>query len=199
MLLRDLPNLILSTCEPSRLSDEQLESVAGESEEAKEQRIKAVQRVSALEAVMQTCRQYRGTNRSTPQKVMPCRSEIATRTDSPATKVATVHVNGAQAELFNELSTNKEIDHDGFHVNIESPATPKPARSPSQPQNGLFPPSPSSGLSSGYRSAKSNESLGTQLSSPRSSSSSGQNYNNATGSIAYRSGSRSGKHGKSPA
>jgi len=66
VLLRDLPSLILSSCDPSSLSDEELEAVAGESEEVKEQRTKAIHRVAALEAVIQTCRQYKGISRSTP-------------------------------------------------------------------------------------------------------------------------------------
>lgn len=153
--------------------------------------------MSALETVLQTCRQYRGTSRSTPQKALASRTEITKRMVSPASKVSADHVNGAKAGMPNDSSNNNETNHDDIHVNIESPSTPKAARS--QTESELFPPSPSSSLSSGYRSAKSSESLGTPLSSPRSSSSSGQHYNNATGSIAYRSRSRSGKHSASPA
>jgi len=45
VLLIDLPNLVFSSCEPSSLSDEELEAVAGESAEIKEQRAKAMQAV----------------------------------------------------------------------------------------------------------------------------------------------------------
>lgn len=195
VLLRDLPDLILPSCEPSSLSDEQLESVAGESEEVKEQRIKALQRVGALEAVIQTCRHYKGTSRSTPQKIMSGRTESTTQTYSPASKVSKAHGNGVKADLPKSVPDSNETEPEGINVNVESPATPKAARS--QPRSELFPPSPTSSLSSGYRSASSNGGVGTPLSSPRSSSSS-QHYNNASGSIAYRSASRSGKHGTSP-
>jgi hypothetical protein len=70
VFLRDLPDLILSSCEPLSLSDEQLEAVAGESEKAKEQRTKAVHRIATLEAVVQACRQSSRTS-TTPQKDTP--------------------------------------------------------------------------------------------------------------------------------
>jgi 5'-deoxynucleotidase YfbR-like HD superfamily hydrolase len=87
VFLRDLPDLILSSCEPLSLSDEQLEAVAGESEKAKEQRTKAVHRIATLEAVVQACRQYKGINRSTTQKAMSSRTSTTPQKDTPGEKV----------------------------------------------------------------------------------------------------------------
>ena len=118
-LLRDLPDLILSSCDPSSLTDEQLEAVAGESEEVKEQRTKAVHRVAALEAVIQTCRQYKGISRSTPQKATMSRT-VATQHDAThASTAPTYHIDGT----LQESSADASNDEDAVSK-FESPATP---------------------------------------------------------------------------
>jgi hypothetical protein len=164
VLLRDLPDLILSSCDPSSLTDEELEAVAGESEEVKEQCIKAIHRVAALEAVIKTCRQYKGISRSTPQKIMPSRTGNILRDDAPASKASAERVNGTVLES----SADTFNDEDAL-FKFESPATPKAVRS--ERQGELFPPSPSSSMSSDFRSSKLSGSTSTPLSSPGSSSS----------------------------
>jgi hypothetical protein len=82
VFLRDLPDLILSSCEPLSLSDEQLEAVAGESEKAKDQRTKPVHRIATLEAVVQACRQYKGI-----KKAMSSRTSTTPQKDTPGVKV----------------------------------------------------------------------------------------------------------------
>jgi hypothetical protein len=184
--LRDLPDLILSSCEPSSLSDEQLEAVAGESEEVKEQRAKAIQTIAALESVLQTCRQYKGTSRSTPQKATPSRTGEPLQASTPAPKASTNHTPSSRVESSNGASKDEDEE---ISFKFDSPSTPRPARSGGEDEQPS--PSPSSSLSSGLRSAKSNGSS-TPLSSPTSSGY-GQHYNNASGSVAYRSASRAGK------
>jgi hypothetical protein len=182
VLLRDLPDLILSSCDPSSLSDEELEAVAGESEEAKEQRTKAVHRVAALEAVIQTCRQYKGISRSTPQKLAPSRTAATPKDDVPAPKASTNHADGTVLESSAETSNDEDAT-----FKFGPPATPKAVRSEH------FAPSPGSSLSSGFRSAKSSGSTNTPLSSPGGSSS--EQYYNTPRSVAHRPAARSEKDG----
>lgn len=185
MLLRDLPDLILSSCDPSSLSDEELEAVAGESEEVKEQRSKAVHRVAALESVIQTCRRYKGISRSTPQKLTPGRTVDNPKNDSPAPKISADFADDTP------LRSSADTSNDGDTTfRFGSPATPKAVRS--ERQNELFPPSPGSSLSSGFRSAKSSGSTSTPLSSSGGSSS--EQYYNTPRSVAHRPASRSEKN-----
>jgi hypothetical protein len=179
VLLKDLPDLILSNCDPSSLTDEQLEAVAGESAEVKEQRNKAVHRVAALEAVIQTCRQYKGISRSTPQKLTPSRT-VATPKDAS-------HAPKASADLINDTPLQSSADNpneEDATFKFESPATPKTVHSARQSE--LFPPSPGSSLSSGLRSAKTNGVTNTPLSSPGGSTS--EQYYNTPRSVAHRPG-----------
>lgn len=188
VLLRDLTDLILANCEPSNLSDDELESVAGESAEVKEQRNKAVHRIAALEAVIKTCREYKGINQSTPQKSLPMQrsgSGSASVVDSDASDD---EESDGQEHLSSKFYVKLSRTEEG--TKPESPTTPKPSRSKDQDE--LSPLSPGSSSSSGFRSAKSNGSTNTPLSS-MGSASPGQQHNNATGSIAYRSASRKKK------
>lgn len=186
MLLRDLPDLILSSCDPSSLTDEQLEAVAGESEEVKEQRTKAVHRVAALEAVIQTCRQYKGISRPTPQKLTPSRTVATPKDATHAAKASAYPVNDTPLQS----SADNSNDEDALSKS-GSPATPKAVRS--ERQSELFPPSPGSSLSSGFRSAKSSGISNTPLSSPGGSSS--EQYYNTPRSVAHRPASRAEKNG----
>jgi hypothetical protein len=188
--LRDLPDLILSSCDPSSLTDEELEAVAGESEEVKEQRTKAVHRVAALEAVIQTCRQYKSISRSTPQKIMPSRTGDILRDDAPASKASAERVDGTVLES----SADTSNDEDAL-FKFESPATPKAVRS--ERQGEIFPPSPSSNMSSGSPSAKLSGGTSTSFSSPGGSSS--EQYYNTSRSVAHRSASRPSKDNSSSA
>ena len=184
--MRDLPDLILSSCDPSSLSDEQLEAVAGESEEVKEQRAKAVHRVAALEAVIQTCRQYKGISRSTPQKLTP--------SQAVAHPIDAVHAPKASADSIGDTSLQVSADTSNDEeaaFRFGSPATPKAVRSDRQSK--LFPPSPGSSLSSEFRSAKSSGSTNTPLSSPGGSIS--EQYYNTPRSVAHRPASRAEKNG----
>jgi hypothetical protein len=205
VLLRDLTDLTLANCEPSNLSDEELESVAGESTEVKEQRSTAVLKTAALEAVIKTCRQYKGISQSTPQKSMPQPSNgtaAASVTDPYSSDSEehgedndTGHRSPKRAKILSEWSTQTQQGDDGTTKPApESPSTPKPSQA--EPQDGRPSPSPSSEVSSGFRSAKSNGKSSTPLSSPGNSGY-GKHLNNATGSIAYRFASRK-KHVAAP-
>lgn len=119
VLLRDLPDLVLSSCDPSSLSDEELEAVAGESEEVKEQRTKAVHRVAALEAVIQTCRQYKGISRSTPQELTPSRVVAASKDDAHAPKASVDLVDGTPLQSSADTSNDEDTT-----FRFGSPATP---------------------------------------------------------------------------
>ena len=190
VLLRDLPDLILSSCDPSSLTDEQLEAVAGESEEVKEQQTKAVHRVAALEAVIQTCRQYKGISRSTPQKATMSRTVATPHDATHASKAPTYYIDGT----LQESSADASNDEDPVSK-FESPATPQAVRSERHAEH--FPSSPSSSLSSGFRSAKSSGSTSTALSSPAGSSF--EQYYNTPRSVAHRPVSRSDKNKTSSA
>jgi hypothetical protein len=198
VLLRDLTDLTLANCEPSNLSDEELESVAGESTEVKEQRSTAVLKTAALEAVIKTCRQYKGISQSTPQRSIPQPSNgtaAASVTDPYSSGSEeheedndTEHRSPERAKMVSEWSTKTHQGADGTtNLAPESPTTPKPSQV--EPRDEKPSASPNSAVSSGFRSAKSNGSGSTPLSSPGSSGY-GQRLNNATGSVAYRSASR---------
>jgi hypothetical protein len=61
ILLRDLPDLVFAGCDSSRLTNEELEVLAGKPPEITQQRTKAKCRLAALEAVLYICKQYQWT------------------------------------------------------------------------------------------------------------------------------------------
>lgn len=192
VLLRDLTDLILANCEPSNLTDEELESVAGESAEVKEQRHKAVHRIVALEAVVTTCRQYKGISQSTPQKSVPVQSNgslSAGVTESDTSEDEDSDAQSRTPEAFSKRST-KEMQAFDDLSDPDSPTTAKPPRSEDQGER--FPLSPGSTSSSGFRSAKSNGSTNTPLSS-MSNGSPGHHSNKAAWPLGYKSVSRKKK------
>lgn len=192
VLLRDLTDLILANCEPSNLTDEELESVAGESAEVKEQRNKAVHRIAALEAIIATCRQYKGISQSTPQKSVPVQSSSSSSTGVTGPDTSDDEDSDVQSkthEAFSKRSTNEMQAFDDLS-DPDSPTTAKPPRSEDQDEH--FPLSPGSKSSSGFRSAKSNGSTNTPHSS-MSSGSPGHRNDKAAWPSGYKSASRKKK------
>lgn len=197
ILLRNLPDLILAGCDPSNLSDEQLEAVAGESAEVKDQREKAIHRIAALEGIIQTCRKYKGIAQSTPQKITPRSGNGATvsvRTPEPSlpeAKASTgAHVNTKAASV----SAEEYEDASEVASKTQSPTTPRAARTGRQSEQ--HPPSPSSSLGSELRGSEWSGSASTPRTSPGNRSPGpGYQYNNATGSIALRPASQSSNNG----
>lgn len=192
VLLRNLTDLMLANCEPSNLTDEELESVAGESAEVKEQRNKAVHRIAALEAVVTTCRQYKGISQSTPRKSMPAQSNGpsyagVTGPDTSDDEDSDVH--SRTPEVLSKRYTEETQFLDDVS-GPDSPTTAKPPRSRGQEEQS--PLSPGSNSSAGFRSAKSNGSTNTPLSS-MSNGSPGQNNNKAAWPLGYKSASRKKK------
>jgi hypothetical protein len=191
-----LTGLTLANCEPSNLSDEELESVAGESAEVKEQRSTAVLKTAALEAVIKTCRQYKGISQSTPQKSVPKLSNGAAVADVADPDIPddeedddddTPEPGDLEAARRYDAKTIQLGAESRRKSALQSPTTPRPSLF--EPQDERPSPSSSSSLSSGFRSAKSNGNPSTPLST-LGSSGYGQHLNNATGSVAYRSASR---------
>ena len=192
VLLRDLTGLILANCEPYNLSDQELESVAGESAEVREQRNKAVHRIAALESVIKTCRQYKSINHSTPQKSVPGQSNGS----SSAGVTGLDTSNDGDSDVYprtSEALSKQYIDKTQGLGDINDPESPTTA-DPTRPrdQDEQSPLSPDSSSSSGFRSAKSNGSANTPLSS-MGSGSPGQHNSKATWPLGYRSASRKKK------
>jgi hypothetical protein len=192
VLLKDLTGLILANCEPSNLSDQELESVAGESAEVKEQRNEAVHRIAALETVIKTCRQYKSINHSTPQRGVPVQSNGS----SSAGVTGPDTSNDGDSDVYSRTSealSKRHIDETQAFGDIsdpDSPTTAKPTRSIDH--NEQSPPSADSGSSSEFRSAKSNGSTNIPLSS-MSIGSPGQHNSKAAWRLGYKSASRKKK------
>jgi hypothetical protein len=172
VLLRDLPNLVFSNCEPSSLSDEELEAVAVELAEIKEQRATAIHRAAALEAVISTSRQYRCTSQPTPQKGMSSSSDNHDKSDAAETVV------------------------DKTTITLSPPSTPEASDLKTSNEQSPTPPSPSSSPS--LRNSSLSSDASTPFSSPDSVGS-GRIYDNANGSIAYKPVSRPSKGRKNVA
>lgn len=192
VLLRDLTDLILANCEPCNLTDDELESVAGEFTKVKEQRNQAVHRIAALETVIKICRQYKGINQSTPQKSVPVQSNGSSLPGVTVPDTSDDGDSDAYSSTPEPLSKRytEETQALGDVSNPDSPTTAKASRARNQDEQSLL--SPVSSSSSGFRSAKSNGRTNTPLSS-MGSASPGQHNSKAAWPLGYKSASRKKK------
>lgn len=167
--------MVLASCEPSDLSDEELESVAGEAAEVKEQRNTATVKVAALESVLRTCRQYKGIDLSTPPKIT---TQDTLYPEQAVNDNSNIPSWSAMAEALRRKVAEA--------ATAKSNASTAPGSAHSHPLDTMRSPSTNSSSASASDGSKSNGGPDTDRSST-SRGSPGKHHDVPLNSLAYRS------------